>query len=73
MFLSVLQLVLAPVLAGTALNQFLPNAVARVKLYTPFMATVVVFLIVGSMIATNQVGWWAMACMGGGPEAGTRT
>ncbi|KAG2496634.1 hypothetical protein HYH03_005454 [Edaphochlamys debaryana] len=53
MFLSVLQLVLAPVLAGTALNQFFPSAVARVKLYTPFLATVVVFLIVGSMIATN--------------------
>ncbi|PNW75582.1 hypothetical protein CHLRE_12g532500v5 [Chlamydomonas reinhardtii] len=53
MFLSVLQLVLAPVLAGTALNQFFPAAVARVKLYTPFMATVVVFLIVGSMIGTN--------------------
>ncbi|KXZ51318.1 hypothetical protein GPECTOR_13g805 [Gonium pectorale] len=53
MFLSVLQLVLAPVLAGTAVNQFFPSAVARVKLYTPFLATVVVFLIVGSMIATN--------------------
>ncbi|GFR44023.1 hypothetical protein Agub_g5179 [Astrephomene gubernaculifera] len=53
MFLSVLQLVLAPVLAGTAVNQFFPAAVARVKLYTPFLATVVVFFIVGSMIATN--------------------
>lgn len=31
-------------------------AVARVKLYTPFMATVVVFLIVGSMIGTNVAG-----------------
>ncbi|GLI66102.1 hypothetical protein VaNZ11_009708 [Volvox africanus] len=53
MFLSVLQLVLAPVLAGTAINQFFPAAVARVKLYTPFLATVVVFFIVGSMIAAN--------------------
>ncbi|PNH12740.1 putative sodium/metabolite cotransporter BASS1, chloroplastic [Tetrabaena socialis] len=78
MFMSVLQLVLAPVVAGTALNQLFPAAVSRVKLYTPFMATVrgeaaaapwrgrlvavagrglvpnvVVFLIVGSMIATN--------------------
>ncbi|KAG2438753.1 hypothetical protein HXX76_005297 [Chlamydomonas incerta] len=53
MFMSVLQLVLAPVLAGTALNQLFPAAVARVKLYTPFLATVVVFLIVGSMIGTN--------------------
>lgn len=41
MFLSVLQLVLAPVLVGCCMNQFFPDAVARIKVYTPFLATLV--------------------------------
>ena len=41
MFLSVLQLVLAPVLVGTCLNQFFPNVVAAVKVFTPFLGTLV--------------------------------
>ena len=48
MFVSVLQLVLAPVLVGATLNQLFPTAVQRFKLYTPFLATVVVVLIVGA-------------------------
>lgn len=41
MFFSVLQLVLAPVLVGTCLNQFFPNVVSKIKVFTPFMATLV--------------------------------
>ncbi|GLC73886.1 hypothetical protein PLESTF_001431700 [Pleodorina starrii] len=62
MFLSVLQLVLAPVLAGTAVNQFFPSAVARVKLYTPFLATVVVYFIVGGCRGRGSNPWsWSLS------------
>uniref|UniRef100_A0A383WK05 Bile acid:sodium symporter n=1 Tax=Tetradesmus obliquus TaxID=3088 RepID=A0A383WK05_TETOB len=53
MFLSVLQLVLAPVIVGTAANQLFPRAVQRLRIYTPLAATAAVVMIVGSMIATN--------------------
>ncbi|MEW5299400.1 MAG: hypothetical protein WDW38_004580 [Sanguina aurantia] len=53
MFMSVLQLVLAPVIVGTTLNQLFPAAVQRVKPFTPFLATVSVFMVVASMIASN--------------------
>lgn len=53
MFLSVLQLVLAPVLVGTALNSAFPAAVRRVRPFMPFVATAIVVLIVGSMIGSN--------------------
>eukprot|EP00877_Chromochloris_zofingiensis_P002952 jgi/Chrzof1/12658/Cz07g02190.t1 len=55
MFLSTLQLVLAPVLIGAAVNQYFPKTVVRLRVYTPFLATVLVMLIVGSMISTNVV------------------
>ncbi|KAF6259620.1 sodium bile acid symporter family-domain-containing protein [Scenedesmus sp. NREL 46B-D3] len=53
MFLSVLKLVLAPVIVGTAANQLFPRAVQRLRIYTPLLATVAVVMIVGSMISTN--------------------
>ena len=53
MFLSTLQLVLVPVLLGALINQLAPRAVSRLRAYTPFLATVIVVLIVGSMISTN--------------------
>lgn len=53
MFFSTLQLVLVPVLIGAALNQYFPKAVSRMRTYTPFVATIIVVLIVGSMISTN--------------------
>ncbi|KAI8471485.1 MAG: sodium bile acid symporter family-domain-containing protein [Monoraphidium minutum] len=53
MFLSTLQLVLVPVLVGAAVNQYFPKSVARIRLYTPFVATLIVTLIVGAMISTN--------------------
>ncbi len=53
MFMSVLQLVLAPVLVGCTANTLAPAAVARVRPFMPLAATVVVVLIVGSMIACN--------------------
>lgn len=53
MFLSTLQLVLVPVLVGAAVNQWFPKSVARLRIYTPFVATLIVVLIVGSMISTN--------------------
>jgi BASS family bile acid:Na+ symporter len=53
MFLSTLQLVLAPVLAGVFLNQSFPKAVAKVRTVMPMLATALVVLIVGSMISQN--------------------
>lgn len=53
MFMSVVQLVLAPVIVGTTLNQCFPKVVQRLRIYTPFLATVAVVMIVGSMISTN--------------------
>eukprot|EP00878_Enallax_costatus_P032589 GHUV01035828.1.p1 GENE.GHUV01035828.1~~GHUV01035828.1.p1 ORF type:complete len:352 (+),score=75.40 GHUV01035828.1:655-1710(+) len=53
MFLSVVELVLAPVIVGAALNQCFPRLVQRVRIYTPFLATLLVVMIVGSMISTN--------------------
>jgi bile acid:Na+ symporter, BASS family len=53
MLLSTVQLVLAPVLLGAAVNQFAPGFVRRARIYTPVLATALVALIVGSMTATN--------------------
>lgn len=62
MLLSTVQLVLAPVLLGAAVNQWAPAFVSRARLYTPVLATALVALIVGSMTANNsavvmQSGW----------------
>jgi len=54
MLLSTVQLVLAPVLLGAALNQWAPAFVSRARLYTPALATCLVALIVGSMTANNS-------------------
>lgn len=53
MFLSVLQLVLAPVLVGCTINSIAPGVVSKVRPFMPMAATAVVVLIVGSMIACN--------------------
>ena len=55
MFLSVLQLVLAPVLIGATINTYFPNLVKRVKPFMPFAATAMCVMIIGSMVATNVV------------------
>jgi predicted Na+-dependent transporter len=53
MFLSTLQLVLAPVLIGAVLNQTFPRAVSKVRVVMPLVATALVVMIVGSMISAN--------------------
>lgn len=53
MFLSVLQLVLAPVLVGALLNTYVPDLVTRAKAYMPFLATFMCCMIIGSMVGTN--------------------
>ncbi|KAF5839427.1 sodium bile acid symporter family-domain-containing protein [Dunaliella salina] len=53
MFLSVLQLVLAPVLIGATVNTLFPKFVSIVRPFMPMAATAIVVLIVGSMIACN--------------------
>jgi len=53
MFLSVLQLVLAPVLIGATVNTLFPKFVSKVRPFMPMAATAIVVLIVGSMIACN--------------------
>lgn len=53
MFLSTLQMVLAPVFLGAILNQSFPKTVKRVSRFTPLMATILCVLIVGSMLANN--------------------
>ena len=53
MFLSVLQLVLAPVLAGALLNTYFPSFVTSAKAYMPFLATFMCCMIIGSMVGTN--------------------
>eukprot|EP00199_Chlamydomonas_sp_CCMP681_P001730 CAMPEP_0119104544 /NCGR_PEP_ID=MMETSP1180-20130426/2733_1 /TAXON_ID=3052 ORGANISM="Chlamydomonas cf sp, Strain CCMP681" /NCGR_SAMPLE_ID=MMETSP1180 /ASSEMBLY_ACC=CAM_ASM_000741 /LENGTH=380 /DNA_ID=CAMNT_0007089339 /DNA_START=114 /DNA_END=1257 /DNA_ORIENTATION=- len=53
MFLSVLQLVLAPVMVGCTINTVAPAFVKRVRPFMPLVATAVVVLIVGSLISCN--------------------
>lgn len=46
-----LQVVLAPVMLGCLANRAFPSAVSRVARFTPFIATLLVALIVGSTLA----------------------
>jgi BASS family bile acid:Na+ symporter len=53
MFLSTLQVVVAPVAVGIALNRFLPDAVQRVQPVAPLVSVITIALVVGSVIAQN--------------------
>lgn len=45
------QVVLAPVILGCLANKAFPSAVSRIARFTPFIATMLVALIVGSTLA----------------------
>jgi len=53
MFLSTLQVVVAPVAAGVALNRFLPGLVRAVQPVAPLASVITIALVVGSVIAQN--------------------
>lgn len=50
LFLSTVQVVLAPVLVGLLLNHYTPRLVERVRIVSPFVAVVAIVLIVASII-----------------------
>mmetsp|Transcript_10061 Transcript_10061/g.21515 ORF Transcript_10061/g.21515 Transcript_10061/m.21515 type:complete len:390 (+) Transcript_10061:220-1389(+) len=51
LFLSTMQVVLLPVVAGAVLNQKFPATIARVSRFSPLAATLVIVLIVGSTLS----------------------
>lgn len=53
MLLSIVQMVLAPVMIGAALNHFLPAAVARVQALLPTLAIAIILVIIGTVVALN--------------------
>ena len=59
--LSVAKVVLLPIAAGVAANEFLPKAVARVRAAMPVFSTLVVVVIVAAVMAANaariRAGW----------------
>ena len=61
----VLQVVLAPVLSGIALNHFFPRVVARIAPYAPTVAVFMVALTVATVMAqaagaVRQAGWFLL-------------
>ncbi|MEL0081720.1 MAG: bile acid:sodium symporter family protein [Gammaproteobacteria bacterium] len=65
MYLTVLQIVLLPVAAGMALRQWRPTLGERVSQVTPWVAMILVALIVGTIIGLNRerlndVGGWLL-------------
>eukprot|EP00798_Chlamydomonas_sp_ICE-L_P010342 gene10342-8278_t len=53
LFLSTLQVVLAPVMVGVFCSQRYPATVARIACFSPAMATLLIAFIVGSTLAHN--------------------
>jgi len=53
MFLSTLQVVVAPVAAGIVVNRWLPDVVRAVQPVAPLVSVVTIALVVGSVIAQN--------------------
>ncbi len=66
--LSTLQVVLAPVLAGLAINTFAPKASQSVSRYTPILSVLLVSTICGTISASNKgvaIGMSAFKLVGG--------
>ena len=53
MFLSIVKIVIAPVVAGVAINELLPRFAARVRRAMPAFSTVVVAVIVAGVVAAS--------------------
>jgi BASS family bile acid:Na+ symporter len=54
MFLSILQIVLVPVLAGTAINSFFSEKIEKIRNVFPFLSTVAIVLIIAIIVALNK-------------------
>ena len=54
MFLSILQIVLIPVLAGTAINSFFSKKIEKIRNVFPFLSTVAIVLIIAIIVALNK-------------------
>jgi BASS family bile acid:Na+ symporter len=54
MFLSILQIVLIPVFAGTALNSFFGKKIEKIRKIFPFLSTVAIVLIIAIIVALNK-------------------
>lgn len=54
MMFSVLQIVLIPVLAGTAINSFFGSKIKNVRSVFPFLSTIAIILIIAIIVALNK-------------------
>ncbi|MEM1059042.1 MAG: bile acid:sodium symporter family protein [Verrucomicrobiota bacterium] len=54
LFLTTVQVVIAPVALGVLLNRFAPKAVARLRPVSPLVAVLAVAMIVGSIVGANK-------------------
>lgn len=68
LLLSTLQVVLAPVAMGAALNQLFPRAVRRIAPFSPLICVITVALLVGSIIGSQaafvkQASWTLLAAV----------
>ncbi|NRB40433.1 MAG: bile acid:sodium symporter family protein [Pseudomonadales bacterium] len=54
MFLSILKMVIAPVIAGVILHQFLPNMVSRCEPVLPTLSIAAIVFIIAIVVALNQ-------------------
>jgi BASS family bile acid:Na+ symporter len=54
MFLSILQIVIVPVLAGTFINSMFEKKLSRIKPVFPLISTLAIVLIIGIIVAINK-------------------
>lgn len=53
LLVSILQIVLVPVLLGTACNQYLPGAISRIESLLPALSMLIILLIIAIIVALN--------------------
>ena len=53
LLVSILQIVLVPVLLGTACNQYLPGAISRIERLLPTLSMLIILLIIAIIVALN--------------------